>query len=91
MLSIVKDPVISANDLNDDPDLIYLWAYQWKLEFNPYPIKQATEVLFSCKKASPKHIQLISNETAVITVKGQKHLGLILEKAYLLKNILMKK
>ena len=43
LFSIVKDPVISANDLNHDLDLIYQWAYQWKLEFNPDPAKQATE------------------------------------------------
>ena len=56
------------------------WAYQWKLEFNPDPTKQATEVLFSCKKSSPNHPQRIFNGTAVINVKEQKHLGLILEK-----------
>ena len=46
LFNIVKDPVISANDLNHDLDLIYQWAYQWELEFNPDPTKQATEVLF---------------------------------------------
>ena len=51
---IVKDPVISANDLNHDLDMIY----QWKMEFNPDPTKQVTEVLFSCKKNHPNHPQL---------------------------------
>ena len=50
LFSVVKDPVTSANDLNHDLDMIYQWAYQWKMEFNPDPIKQATEVIFSCKK-----------------------------------------
>ena len=58
--SIVKYPVISANDL------IYQWAYQWKLEFNDDPTKQITEVLFSCKKSSPNHPQLIFNGSTVI-------------------------
>ena len=40
----------SANDLNHDLHIIQQWAYQWKMEFNPDPIKQVTEVLFSCKK-----------------------------------------
>ena len=47
--SLVKDPEISANDLNHDLDAIRQWADQWKLEFNPDPTKQATEGLFSCK------------------------------------------
>ena len=50
LFSIVKDPIVSANDLNYDLDIIYRWAHQWKMEFNPDPTKQATEVVFSCKK-----------------------------------------
>ena len=79
LFSIVKDPVISANTLNDDLDIIYQWAHQWKMEFNPDPTKQATEVLFSCKKVSPNHPQLIFNGTDVVKVNEQKHLGLILQ------------
>ena len=52
---------------------------QWKMEFNPDPTKQATEVLFSCKKTSPNHPQLIFNGSDVVKVNEQKHLGLILE------------
>ena len=50
LFSIVEDPLICASDLYHDLDVINKWAYQWKLEFNPDPLKQATEVLFSCKK-----------------------------------------
>ena len=49
------------------------------MEFNPDPTKQATEVLFSCKKSRPNHPQLIFNGSAVECVKEQKHLGLILD------------
>ena len=77
--SIVRDPVISANDLNHDLDIIYQWAHQWKMEFNPDPTKQATEVLCSCEKNRPNHPQLILNGTAVVKVNEQKHLRLILE------------
>ena len=52
LFSTVKNPEISANELNRDLDAILMWAHQWKLEFNPDPTKQATEVLFSCKKPS---------------------------------------
>ena len=46
MIPIVKNLEISANELNRDLDVIRMWAHQWKLEFNPDPTKQATEVLF---------------------------------------------
>ena len=58
--SIVNDPVISANELNRDLKVINQWAYQWKMEYNPDPNKQATE--FSCKKNSPNHPSLFFNE-----------------------------
>ena len=47
------------------------------MEFNPDPIKQATEVLFSCKKNSVNHPPLTSN--AVVKVNEQKHLGITFE------------
>ena len=83
LFSIVNDPAISANNLNHDLDIIQRWAYQWKREFNPDPTKQANEVLFSCKKSSPNHPQLIFNGIVVSKVNDQKHLG----PDYLLKNI----
>ena len=49
LYSIVKDPIKSASDLNHDLKMIYQWAWQWKMAFNPDPNKQANEVLFSCK------------------------------------------
>ena len=79
LFSIVKDPLLSANDLNHDLDLISQWAHQWKMEFNPDPTKQATEILFSCKKSKPIHPPLIFNGSVVSKVEDQKHLGLILE------------
>ena len=78
LFSVVKDPLISANDLNHDLDTICRWAHQWKLEFNPDPTKQASEVLFSCKKSTPYHPQLTFNRSAVTKVNEQKHLGLVL-------------
>ena len=79
LFSIVKDPTISANDLNRDLNMICQWAHEWKLEFNPDPTKQANEILFSYKKSSTNHPQLLFNGTAVVKVNEQKHLGLILE------------
>ena len=79
LFSVAEDPVTSAYNLNHDLDMIYQWAHQWKMEFNPDPIKQATEVLFSCKKKSVNHPQLNFNGVAVVKVNEQKHLGLTLE------------
>ena len=50
-----------------------------EMEFNPDPTKQATEVLFSCKKCKPFHPQLAFNGAPVKTMNEQKHLGLILD------------
>ncbi len=78
LYSIVNDPLSSAADLNHDLDLIGKWAYQWKMEFNPDPTKQATEVLFSCKRSSPDHPAQIFNGNSVCRTPDQKHLGLTL-------------
>ena len=32
LFSLVKDPAISADDLNHDLDIIRQWAHQWKME-----------------------------------------------------------
>ena len=50
LYSIVLSPNVSAANLNHDLNLVNSWAYQWKMSFNPDPAKQATEILFSCKK-----------------------------------------
>ena len=73
--SVVKYPLISASELNHDLNIIH----QWEMEFNPDPTKQATEVLFSCKKSSVSHMKLTVNGTVVEKVNDQKHLGIILD------------
>ena len=75
----MKNPEISANCLNHDLEVIHQWAHQWKLEFNPGPTKQSTEVLFSCKKSSPHHPLIMFNGTVVAKMIEQNHLGLILD------------
>ena len=49
------------------------------MEFNPDPTKQATELLFSCKKNKTVHPPLNFNNQAVKKVDYHKHLGLILD------------
>ena len=96
LFSIVRNPEISANNLNHDLDVIRQWAHQWKLEFNPDSTKQFTQVLFSCKKSSPNHPQIMFSGTVVATMNDQKHLGLILDfslsfKKHLNENIIKAK
>ena len=77
--TVEKNPATTANELNQDLETISQWAYQWKMEFNPDPTKQATELLFSCKKNPPIHPPLFFNGSVVTKVNEQKHLGLILD------------
>ena len=80
LFCVVKDPQTSAQELNQDLDLINRWAHQWKMQFNPDPTKQATEVLFSCKKSSVHHPALYFNDSIVTRADDHKHLGLTLNK-----------
>ena len=67
LFSIVKDPVISANNLNHDLDIIQQWAYQWKMGF------------YFLVRNLVNHPKLIFDGVAVAKVNDQKHLGLILD------------
>ena len=78
LYSVVHDPIKSASELNHDLEIINKWAHQWKMAFNPDPNKQANENLFSCKKQTVNHPQLIFNGSPVCRVNDHKHLGLTL-------------
>ena len=77
--SIVNHPVISADELNHDLEVINDWAYQWNMEFNHDPKRQAPELLFSCKKNSSDHPLLFFNGTIVPKVNEQKDFGFFLD------------
>ena len=79
LFSVLNNPAISANELIHDLKVINQWAYQWEMNFNPDLNKQATELLFSCKKNSPNHPSLFFNKSVVPNVKEQKHLGLTID------------
>ena len=74
---IVKDPTPSADELNHDLQTISERAHQWKLEFNPDPSKQATELLFSQKKYRTYHPPLLFNGNEVSKGNEHKHLGFL--------------
>ena len=47
IFSIVNDIHVSEHELNSDLRKISMWAYQWKMSFNPDVSEQAQEVIFS--------------------------------------------
>ena len=49
LFSVIHDNHTSVNALNKDLEMIQNWAFQWKMNFNPDPTKQAQEVNFSIK------------------------------------------
>ena len=80
LFTMVFNENISAQNLNSNLRKIQEWAFQWKMQFNPDPLKQAVQVLFSIKKVKPKHPPIYFNGTEVVTKTEQKHLGFILDK-----------
>ena len=79
LYSVVKDPELSARELNHDLEVINNWAKQWKMSFNPDPTKPANEILFSHKRKKTFHPPLFFNGIEVKRVTEHKHLGLILD------------
>ena len=60
LFSVVHDTQTSAaNDLNKDLEIINNWAFQWKMNFNPEPTKQAQEFIFSRKAKEIYHLLLV--------------------------------
>ena len=49
LFSVICDSQTSANVLKKDLEITYKYAFQWKMNFNLKPTKQAQEVIFSRK------------------------------------------
>ena len=71
---------ISTQNLNSDLRNIQEWAFQRKMQFNPDPLTQAVQLIFSVKKVKPNHPPIYFNGKEVVTKIEQKHLGFILDK-----------
>ena len=65
----------SANDLNTDLENVSQWAYQWKMQFNPDPNKQANEVIFSWKSNASNltYPSVKLNNVSITKCSHQKH------------------
>ena len=79
LFSVVKNVDASNIDLNNDLTKIGEWAFQRKMSFNPEPIKQAQELIFSRKVQTTNHPSLFFNENVVPKTSLQKHLGIFLD------------
>ena len=55
LFSVVKNKEENGSYLSSDLDVIYIWAYTWKISFNLYLKKLAQEVLFSRKNSNITH------------------------------------
>ena len=79
LFSVVKNIDASNIDQNNDLKKISKWAFQWKMNFNPDPTKQAQELIFSRKVQTTNHPPLFFNENVVPQTTLQKHLGMFLD------------
>ena len=66
------------NTLNSDLKNIQSWAYQWKVQFNPDPMKQGNEVIFPWKSNTCTSPPVIFNKNIIATCSHRKHKGVVL-------------
>ena len=59
--------------MNNDLQVISNWVFQWKIQFNPDPNKQAQEVHFSKKSNNQNSLPLTFNNAKVVTCSAHKH------------------
>ena len=77
--SVIRNKQSSAQNLNEDLNKIIHWYFQWKMNFNPDPSKQAQEVIFSRKLQKLVYTPLHFNNIAVTQLTTQKHLCMLLD------------
>ena len=78
LFSFVQN-INSTTNLNSDLSKISDWAFQWKMNFNPDPNKQAQEVIFSREINKINHPPLFFNKNLVKFFFSQKHLRMVLD------------
>ena len=79
LFSIVLNVDTSASHLNSDLNKISNWAFQWKMNFNPDPSKQAQELIFPRKIQKTCHPFIYFNNKSVKQSPSLKNLELILD------------
>ena len=79
IFSVMKNSINDSATLNEDLLLISKWAFSWKMSFNPYSLKQATEIVVSKKQSNIQLPSLIFNNNILTSYDSHKHLGMILD------------
>ena len=77
LFSKCQDIKKSERELNEGLTIIKKRSFQWKMDFNPNPKKQAIEVCFSLKIVINNPSPLSLNQSQVKLSESHKHLGLI--------------
>ena len=85
IFSKVFDKNSSQNILNNDLSIISEWAFQWKMQFNPDPNKQANDIYFSRKSNAGVYLPVDFNNSPVQLCESHKHLGIVLRRGYSVK------
>ena len=85
MFSVIRDPINTSQKLNNDLHKVSLWAYKWKMSFNPDPSKQAQEVIFLRKINKVHHPPLLFNNSTIQQILSQKYLGIHLDEEFTFK------
>ena len=80
LFSLVFDKYKSQSEFNNDLQIISNSAFQWKMQFNPYPSKQAQEAYFLNKSNNENSLPVTFNNAKVVTCSTHRHLGLLLDK-----------
>ena len=79
LFSAVQNINSATTNLNSDLSKISDWAFQWKINFNPDPNKQAQVVIFSRKINKINDPLLLFNKNLVKSSSSQKRLGMVLD------------
>ena len=77
LFAVVRD--LAAILLNDGITILEAWTYKWRMSFNPDPMKQAIEVIFSRKHTTVNQPAIYFNDTHVTRANEHKRLGIILD------------
>ena len=91
IFKIVNDANEAFDDLTHDLKLVERWGWQWRMSFNPDPLKPPVEVIFSTKTKAIVHPEIIFNGIPLSRQDEHKHLGLILDKKLCFHNHIREK
>ena len=79
IFSVVRDPRVTAETLNEDLSKVSQWTHQWKRLFNAYYSKQDQEIVDSRKNRVTNHGSISLNNMIINRENVLKHLGLLLD------------